>query len=266
MYFILVTVVALVGSIFSLLIATLLLYKKIPMKFVSIFAVPLAAGALLAASFLDVLPEALEKAPADQILVTVLAGFLIFFLLEHVLGWFHHHHEHREEAHKSFLPHPGAGLVIIGDTLHNFIDGLVIGAAFLVDPMTGLIAALAVALHEIPQEVGDFGLLLSYGLRRRSVLAVNVLSAVTTIVGAWLVVLNAGALEGMEGYLLALAAGFFIYIAAADIIPTIHAEEKPSLRHIQVAVLIISVIAVGGLINISHEYLHGLEAEQAEEE
>lgn len=256
----LVIMAALGGSIFSLIAGILLLYKKIPLKLIQIGAVPLAAGAMLAASFLDVLPEALEETTAKSALMAALIGFLFFFLLEHFLGWFHHHHHHDDDERplKLRLSHPSAGLVIIGDTLHNFIDGLVIGAAFLVDPTTGIIATVAVALHEIPQEVGDFGLLLSYGMRRRSVLFVNIASALVTIIGALVVVLNANIFANVEGYLLAVAAGFFVYIAAADIIPTIHAAEKPSLRHIQVLVLIISVIVIGLLIDVSHGYLETL--------
>jgi zinc and cadmium transporter len=243
---------SLIGSVFSLIAGVLLLVKKLSLIRVQRIAVPFAAGSLLAASFLDLMPEAYERGDASTVAIVMLAGFLLFFVLERFLGWFHHHHSHEGESKKI---HPTIGLMIIGDTLHNFIDGLVIGAAFLIDVPTGIVVTLAIAAHEIPQEVGDFGLMLSYGLSRKKVLLVNFASALATVVAAMGVVAVGGSAELLETYLISLAAGFFVYIAASDIIPTIHAETKLRIANIQTAILIAGIIVVGILINSSHSFI-----------
>lgn len=237
-----VVVAATVGSIVSLCVGVLLLAKKLPQTVVERWAIPFAAGSLLAASFLDLIPEAFGTGskPSD-IALGILAGFLTFFILERFLGWFHHHHEHKGKA----TLHPTVGLVVIGDTLHNAIDGIVIGAAFLADPTIGWVVTLAVAAHEIPQEVGDFGLLLAYGMRRRNVLLVSLLSAAATIVTAVGVVLMSDSIQAVQPLLLAVAAGFFIYIAASDIIPTIHNETRLHIANLQTLVLVGAVVMIG---------------------
>jgi zinc and cadmium transporter len=241
----------LLGSVFSLCAGLLLLSKKLPQRAVQLWAVPFAAGALLAASFLDLIPEAFHSATEpNTIALGILIGFLFFFVLERFLGWFHHHHEHKGRT----MVHPAVSLVVVGDTLHNFIDGVVIGAAFLVDPATGWVVTLAIAAHEIPQEVGDFGLLLAYGVRRRNVLLVNLFSAFVTVVAAVGVVMIGSDFESIQPIMLAVAAGFFIYIAAADIIPTIHSEAKMRIANLQTAVLVAGVIIIGVTIQASHAW------------
>lgn len=242
---------SIIGSVVSLVAGFLLIIKKLPLRPVQVIAVPFAAGALLAASFLDLLPEAYETGSAQTVAIVALSGFLLFFILERFLGWFHHHHDHKEKDQI----HPTARLLVIGDTLHNFIDGLVIGAAFLVDVPTGIVASLAIAAHEIPQEVGDFGLMLALGMSRKKVIVVNLISAFSTVVAALLVIALGGPLEGVEPYLLALAAGFFIYIAASDIIPTIHAESKTSIANLQTFILVFAIALIGVLINIAGGYI-----------
>ncbi len=241
----------LAGSLLSLIGGIYLLYGKLGAVKLQRVAVPFAAGALLAAAFLDLLPEALEHGKAAEVMQLTLLGLLIFFVLERSLSWFHHHHddEHHSDRRQN------ASLIIIGDTLHNFIDGLAIGAAFLVDPAVGLVTTAAIAAHEIPQEIGDFGLLLAKGMARRKVLLVNVLSAVATLLGAALIYGLGGEIGISESVLLALTAGFFIYIAASDIIPTIHAEPERRWANIQTAVLIAGIIVVGGAAQIAHEVL-----------
>lgn len=254
---------SLVGSVFSLIAGLLLIAKKISLDVVQRIAVPFAAGSLLAASFLDLIPEAYVSGDARIVSVVMLAGFLLFFVLERFLGWFHHH------SYDESSVHPTAKLIVIGDTLHNFIDGLVIGAAFLIDVQTGIVVTIAIAAHEIPQEVGDFGLMLAYGMSRRSVVMVNILSALATVLAALSVVTIGSSIGYTEPYLLALAAGFFIYIAASDIIPTIHAESKFVLANLQTAILLLGVVMVGALIGFAHgftepvydEAVHSLEAQ-----
>ncbi len=239
----------LAGSLLSLIGGIYLLYGKAGARKLQRIAVPFAAGALLAAAFLDLLPEAVELGEARQVLMIALIGLILFFILERSLSWFHHHHD--DETHGS--KRQNVSLIVIGDTLHNFIDGLAIGAAFLVDPAVGLVTTAAIAAHEIPQEIGDFGLLLAKGMNRRSVLLVNLVSALATLVGAVLIYGFGGQIGISESFLLALTAGFFIYIAASDIIPTIHAEPMRRWANIQTAVLIIGIILVGFAANIAHE-------------
>jgi zinc and cadmium transporter len=248
---ILLIIAALGGSVISLIGGVYLLYGKKGAAKLQQYAVPFAAGALLAASFFDLLPEALEHSDAKPILMAVLSGFIGFFLLERFLHWFHHHHDDSESSgHRST-----ASLIIIGDSLHNFIDGLAIGASFLVSPATGVVTTLAVAAHEIPQEIGDFGLLLARGMSRKRVLMVNFFSALTTIVGAVLVFGLGDSLVISEPLLLAITAGFFIYIAASDIIPSIHAEVRPRVANIQSLVLLVGIIVVASTTLIAHHYI-----------
>ncbi len=230
-----------VGSLISLLGGVYLLYGKWAVKKLQRFAVPFAAGALLAAAFLDVLPEALHEGESNHVLLVTLIGFLFFFVLERSLSWFHHHHEEPSEAHGH---QRNVVLIIIGNTLHNFLDGLAIGASFLVNPVTGVVTAVAVAAHEIPRELGDFGLMLSKRMKARNVLWVNFASAVATVVAAALVFGFGDQLPIPEASLLGITAGFFIYIAASDIVPTIHAEPQRRMANIQTVVLILGVIFV----------------------
>lgn len=239
----------LTGGLLSLIGGIYLLYGKIGSRTLQRIAVPFAAGALLAAAFLDLLPEAIEQGEASQVLVLALAGLVVFFVLERSLAWFHHHHD---EPHG--IRQRGASLIVIGDTLHNFIDGLAIGAAFLVDPAVGIVTTVAIAAHEIPQEIGDFGLLLAKGVAKRKVLLINVLSALATLIGAAAVYGFGGRIGIPESALLAVTAGFFIYIAASDIIPTIHAEPERRWANIQTLVLILGIFVVG----LAAHAVHGL--------
>lgn len=242
-------IAVLAGSMISLIGGLYLLYAKRGATTLQRIAVPFAAGALLSAAFLDLLPEAIELGEPEPVLMLALAGLVLFFVLERSLSWFHHHHDDENHGAKR----QNASLIIIGDTLHNFIDGLAIGAAFLVDPAVGLVTTAAIAAHEIPQEIGDFGLLLSKGMKRKNILLVNLISALATLLGAALIYGFGGQIGVSESVLLALTAGFFIYIAASDIIPTIHAEPQRRWANIQTAVLVIGIVVVGAAANIAHE-------------
>ena len=251
----LLLVVVTIGSLLSLVGGLYLIYGKKGTEKLQKAAVPFAAGALLAAAFLDLLPEAIELSQPQKITLATLVGFISFFVLERSLSWFHHHHNH-EIPDGSHGHHRTAALVVVGDTLHNFIDGLAIGAAFVVSPAIGIVTTLAVAAHEIPQEIGDFGLMLSKGMKKRRVVLVNVISALATVVGAALVYWLGDSLRLDEGILLAITAGFFIYIAASDIIPTIHAERRKRLANIQTVILLFGIVFVGVTSALAHEFIH----------
>lgn len=250
---ILLLVVVIIGSLLSLVGGLYLIYGKRGTSKLQKAAVPFAAGALLAAAFLDLLPEAIELGVPQTITLAALLGFIGFFILERSLSWFHHHHDHDSDTHGRRRT---ASLIVVGDTLHNFIDGLAIGAAFVVSPAIGVVTTIAIAAHEIPQEIGDFGLMLAKGMKKRQVVLVNVISALATVVGAAMVYWLGDSLRLNEGILLAVTAGFFIYIAASDIIPTIHAERRKKLANIQTVILLFGIVFVGVTSSIAHNFMH----------
>ena len=233
------------GSMISLVGgATLFLAKKRRNRAVQI-ALPLGAGALLAAAFFDLLPESFEHGAPRSLLLWTLVGFTAFFLFERLATWFHHHHEHslgkRNESQNR--------MVVVGDLLHNMIDGVAIGAAFIANPLTGLITTLAVSAHEIPKELGTFGILLSRGWRDRKVLWANVMTAVGTLIVALLTYYIGQTMVLPLGPLLAITSGMFIYIAASDIIPDIH-EQSRRVGTWQAAILVASMGVMGLVITL----------------
>lgn len=246
-----------IGSVFSLIGGILLIGNKKLRDTAIRLGLPFGAGALLAAAFLGLLPEAVEGSDMHTVALYALGGFLGFFILERLLGWFHHHESHHhDKVHGSKRDTSHQWLVIIGDTLHNAIDGVAIGAAFLVNPAAGIGTALAVAAHEIPQEIGDFSILLGKGMRGRNVILVNLFSALATVATA-LVTYLLGDTHGLNpAPLIAIAAGFFIYIAASDIIPDIH--EKPRREgNVQALMLIVGVAVIGCIVSLTpHEHHH----------
>jgi zinc and cadmium transporter len=181
--------------------------------------VALAAGSLLGGAFFHMLPEAVRALGNNLVVyVWLVAGFLVFFTLEQFLHW---HHCHRSPASEH---RPLGHLILIADGGHNFIGGLAVGGAFVVDIRVGIVTWLVAALHEIPQEFGDFGILIHSGWSRRSALVWNFASALTFLVGALVAYAVSGSVE--VGYLLPFAAGNFIYIAAADLLPEIARETR----------------------------------------
>lgn len=257
---------SLIGSVVSLAGGIALLSNKQVRTVAIRYGLPLGAGALLAAAFLNVLPEAIEGSDVHTAVAFALGGFLAFFVLERLLDWFHHHENHHNDTIHGERSATHQKLVIIGDTLHNAIDGVAIGAAFLVNPAAGIGTAIAVAAHEIPQEIGDFGILLGKGMKPRRVILVNLLSALATVVAAVGVYLLGSAIQIDPAPLLAIAAGFFIYIAASDIIPDIH--ERPRREgNAQALMLLVGVVLIGAIIAVaphSHEHEHDQEASHEE--
>jgi zinc and cadmium transporter len=187
-----------------------------------------AVGALLGVAMLAILPETLNQLPANRVLATLLIGILLFFVLEKLVLW-RHCHTHDCEVHDgSVLP------VLVGDAFHNFVDGAVIAAAVMTSVPLGVSTALAVAAHEIPQEVGDFAILLHAGYSRGRALLLNLLSAAASAVGAIAAFVAFDFLPAILPYFLALAAASFLYVAMADLIPGLHRgrTDAHSLRQI----------------------------------
>lgn len=241
---------SLIGGVFSLIGGILLLRKESSAQLLAKYATPFAAGALLAAVFLDLLKEGLHESDADTVLMSAVAGIVVFFLAERFLHWFHHHHQHEG------TPDASTSLIVVGDTVHNALDGIAIAAAFLVSVPTGIVTTIAVAAHEIPQEIGDFGLLLHKGMSRKRVLLVNVLSAFATTAAAVLTFALGSSDDLPLGLLLGVSSGLLLYIAMSDIIPEIH-ENAPKKRLFdwQPIMLVLGVVIVGFSINIMHKYI-----------
>jgi zinc and cadmium transporter len=272
----------LLGGVLSVLAASvfLLLPESLRTRVLPAM-VSFAIGALLGAAFLAVLPHALA-APGVRdmhaITSTVLLGLLGFFLLEKLVLW-RHCHTHECEAHGSssvaggrtpgateahsatgvYSPeavhgHANASgyLILFGDGVHNFVDGVLIAAAFLTDVHLGVVTALAVAAHEIPQEVGDFAILLHSGFTRGKALFYNVLASLTTVVGGVLAYFSLGVAQAALPYVLAIAASSFIYIAVADLIPGLHKRLEPRATLEQVLLIGAGVLT----IFFTHAALH----------
>ena len=208
-----------------------------------------AIGALLGAAFLEILPHALEHGEPHRMAATVLFGILAFFVLEKLVLWRHCHHTHCEahDAHAPAHDHGRSGLLIlVGDTFHNFVDGILIAAAFLESTEMGIVTALAIIAHEIPQEVGDYLILLHSGYSRLKAIAFNLLSSLATLVGAMLAYLALSELQEWIPSLLGLAAASMIYVAVADLIPGLHkrTELKATLQQVLLIGLGVASIAV----------------------
>jgi zinc and cadmium transporter len=212
-----------------------------------------AIGALLGAVFLEILPHALSLGqPPQLVLSVVLGGILLFFVLERMVLWRHDHgHDHGDEIMPSAQQHDGArtgAMIVIGDSVHNFVDGLIISAAFTTDARLGTITALAIIAHEIPQETGDFLVLLHGGLSRRRALLMNLVSSVAMVVGGALGAVALHELQAAVPVLLALAAASMIYVAVADLIPGLHRRAGLSATVWQVSLILLGV----GTIRLAH--------------
>ncbi len=212
-----IIIAAIVGSALSIAGAALLLFlsKEFRKSLVSLL-VSYATGTLLGAAFMGMLPSALEYAKGRQVLATVLAGLVTFFLLEKLVIWRHCHNEDCE-VHSSAGP-----LILFGDAFHNFVDGVVIATSFLVSISLGVTTTLAVVAHEVPQEIGDFAILLESGYSRQRAFIYNMVSSTATLPGALIAFFFLETARESVSYVLAFSAASFIYIATADLIPMLH--------------------------------------------
>ena len=207
-----------------------------------------AVGAMLGAAFLHLLPEAFMQADSiEALFATTLAGLLAFFLLEKAALWRHLHH-HGEDmhghAHGEARKKPVATLIVVGDGFHNFVDGVLIASAFVTDPVLGVAAAVALIAHEVPQEVGDFMVLLDCGLSRSRALMLNLASSATAIVGGVAGYYAFENAQHLTPYVLALAASSFIYIAVADLIPGLHRAMDARSTAWQIALIALGIVTV----------------------
>lgn len=243
------------GGILSVMCAGIfLLIPDGPRARVLPHLVSFATGALLGAALLALVPDAIEGAGPENtrgIGIALVAGIVVFFVLEKLVLWRHSHSSEYADhgahhAHHEHREHASAVLVIIGDSIHNALDGVIIGAAFLTDVKLGIVTALAVTAHEIPQEIGDFAVLLHSGMSRMRALAFNLISSLTSVVGGLVAYFTLGNALRVLPYAVAVAAASFIYVAMADLIPGLHrrVSTRESIGQVVLITLGIAVIAV----------------------
>lgn len=218
-------------SAISLIGIVTLLFKNKSLDKIFFVLVSFATGSMLGAAFLDLLPEAMGKASPEAVFGSALLGIMIFFLMEKFLYWYHCHEGECDVHQFTYLN-------LVGDGIHNFLDGVIIAAAFLTGTSVGVIATIAIVLHEIPQELGDFGILVYGGFSRWKALVCNFLTALTAVVGAVVAYFFLDKIEGFTPIMIGIAAGGFIYISCTDLIPELN-KEKKAARSIQQFILML---------------------------
>jgi len=238
-------------AIISVLIVSLIAFigvitlaiKSKHLKKILLFLVSFSAGALFGGAFLHLIPESLEHLKTRGSFVLVLIGIVIFFILEKFIHW-RHCHVPTSKKH----PHPFAIMNLVGDSLHNLIDGLIIGASYLININLGITTTIAVILHEIPQEIADFGVLVYGGFNKLKALLMNFLSALTAVLGVIIALLIGSKIGIFAIILLPIAAGGFIYIAGSDLIPELHKEVNIKKSLLQLLSLILGIVLMMVLV------------------
>lgn len=227
------------SGVLGLALGVLLLVREELTQRLSLPLISFAAGTLLGVAFLDLLPEALESSNRERdVFLFALIGLSCFFLMERFLLWFHHHHQELE------LSPPATWLIMTGDSLHNFLDGTVIAASFLVSVPLGIITTAGVFFHELPQEAGDFIVMLHGGMPGNRVLLFNFLSSLTSLGGALCGYFFLLVFQSTLPFFLALGAGMFIYIAGSDLIPEIHRGYERGRAVLQTALFFAGVLVM----------------------
>lgn len=234
---VIVSIVSFVGAL------TLSLNESVLRKNVFLL-VSLAVGALIGDAFIHLIPEALEKASsAASVSLAIIGGILIFFILEKILHW-HHHRVGADGMEEESAAHTSGRMILVSDGIHNFIDGLIIAASYLAGIEIGIATTIAVILHEIPQEIGDFGVLIHSGYSTARALLLNFFSALFAVAGALIALFVGAATETLAAWLVPIAAGGFIYIAMSDLIPEIHKVKGTKFSVLQFAAIIVGVAAM----------------------
>lgn len=234
-----VIVVSLISFVGVMAIA----FKENSLKKPLLYLVAFSTGALLGDSFIHLLPEAAEAGFTTEISIYVLSGIIVSFMLEKIVRW-RHCHVPTSRSH----PHPFAYMNLFGDAVHNFIDGLIIGASYLASIPAGIATTIAVVFHEIPQEIGDFGVLLHGGFTRKKALALNFVTASVAIIGAAVALLLGSLIVNSITFLVSFAAGGFVYIAAADLIPELHRKISVRKSIVEILIIILGMAIMYGLL------------------
>lgn len=243
-----ILLLALFGSVMGLGGGIAFLVSKKLSRDLSHLAIPFAAGVLITTSIIHLIPEAIENSGSAGSF-TVLVAFFVAFFFEEFFANMHHH-----EGHAHVGPNHGSvALVLFGDTIHNFIDGVAIAASYLVDPKLGVVVALATFLHEIPHEVGDFGVLISAGWSKRNTILANLFSALSTVVASIVTYLFAEQITPSLGILLGISAGVFLYLGASDFLPDL-ASSRGKSRTSKWAFMLFGIIAILAVTYLAPEH------------
>jgi zinc and cadmium transporter len=232
---------SLMGSVGAIALAgSFLLFPEKTRRILIPCLISYATGTLLGAAFLGLIPHALDRIPASPALSTVLIGVVLFFVLEKLVVWRHCHNQ-QCEVHGTAGP-----LLLVGDAFHNFVDGVIIATTFVTSIPLGLATSLSVVAHEVPQEVGDLAILLESGYSRQRALAYNTLSGLSTLPGAIIAYLTLQEIQRITPYIMALSAASFVYIAIADLVPSLHRHTGPgsSVRQLTLMLAGIGTIAL----------------------
>ena len=234
----------LVVSLISLVGVLTVSLKDDKLKKMLLYMVSFSAGALFGDAFLHLLPEAVEKSGFGiGMSIYLMLGICISFVIEKIVQWRHCHIPHSKNH-----PHPFAVMNLFGDGVHNFIDGMIIAASYLASNPVGIATTIAVILHEIPQEIGDFGVLLHGGFSRGKAIIFNFVTALTAILGAIIALIISSYIEGIIIFLVPFAAGTFIYIAGSDLIPELHKEVSPKKSFMQLIAIILGACVMLSLL------------------
>lgn len=242
---------SIIGGLVSIT-GCLLLYlrKKTSQRIIS-YATPFAAGALLSAVFLDLLKDGLEEAQVSRVLFSTMVGILVFFFAERFLDWFHHNHGSADSDRDSSVP-----LIMVGNGIHNALDGVAIAASFLINVPTGIVTTFAVAIHEVPHNAADFGLLLGKKVSKRGAWMFTLTSNIATVLVAALVFVLGNTESFPAGILLGVSSGFLLYISLSDIIPDIHqSASKKNFFDPQPLMFLLGVVVVGISIQLAHHFI-----------
>jgi zinc and cadmium transporter len=237
-----VSLISFVG-IFTLSLRDELLHSLLFLSF--------AAGTMLGVAFLHLIPESIQIGTVDGAMQIAVFGILSFFMVEKLLHW-HHHHGHHHAGEEPEHP-PFTYLNLVGDGIHNFVDGTVIAASFLTSPSLGIASTIAIIAHEIPQEIGDFSLLIYGGFSKAKALFFNFLSALTALAGALAAYFFYPYIPGLTAFLLPLAAGHFIYIACVDMVPELHKEKDPGRSAMQLVAMLLGIGVIVAMGMFVHE-------------
>ncbi len=238
-------------SAISLFGVAVLLIKEELLRKSIFFMVSLSAGALFADAFFHLIPESFNNLSTETLTpILILFGIILFFCLEKFLHWHHHHVESDEEEIEDMKIHPVGPMVIVSDVVHNFIDGVIIAASFMVSIPLGIATTIAVMLHEIPHEIGNVALLIHAGFTKKRAVILNCLSALASVAGALLLILVGKNVEMISYYLLPFAAGGFIYIAGSDLVPELHKDVGLKKALLQLLGIIIGILLMAALLFI----------------
>ncbi|MBI1971829.1 MAG: ZIP family metal transporter [Candidatus Aenigmarchaeota archaeon] len=229
------------ASVFVVSAISLIGILAIPAKSKNlIYLVSFSAGALFGDSFIHLLPETIEMGFTGATPIYILSGIVTMFVVEKIIHWHHSHGRPNPNAHVK----PFVFMNLIGDGVHNFIDGLVIGSSYLVNIQLGIATSLAVVFHEIPQEIGDFGVLLKGGVNRKKAVVLNLFSALAAVAGLLVSMAVSGYIEGFVSMMVPFTIGNFVYIAGSDLIPELHKEKKTAKSAAQLVSFVLGIVVM----------------------